>query len=155
MKPIRQENAAFDLAAVRERLRSAGGRRFWRSLDEVAQTREFTEFLHREFPERASEWLDGLGRRQFLKLMSASFALAGLTACTRQPAERVVPYVKQSEILVPGKPLYFATAMTLGGFASGLLVESYEGHPTKIEGNPEHPMSLRARFQCFSAGLAT
>jgi MoCo/4Fe-4S cofactor protein with predicted Tat translocation signal len=144
MKPISQENAAFDLAAVRERLRSAAGRRYWRSLDEVAQTREFTDFLHREFPNHASEWLDGLGRRQFLKLMGASLALAGLTSCTRQPAQKIVPYVEQPEILVPGKPLYFATAMTLGGYASGLLVESHEGHPTKIEGNPEHPMSLGA-----------
>ena len=144
MKPIVQENAAFDLAAVRERLRSAVGRRYWRSLDEVAQTKEFTDLLHREFPDRASEWLEDLGRRQFLKLMGASLALAGLTSCTRQPAQKIVPYVKQPEILVPGKPLYFATAMTLGGYASGLLVESHEGHPTKIEGNPEHPMSLGA-----------
>ena len=76
--------------------------------------------------------------------MGASLALASLPACTRQPIEKIVPYVKQPEELVPGKPLYFATAMTLGGFATGLLAESHEGHPTKIEGNPDHPASLGA-----------
>ena len=76
--------------------------------------------------------------------MGASLALAGVTACTRQPAEKIVPYVRQPEELVPGKPLFFATAMTLGGVATGLLVESHEGRPTKIEGNPLHPGSLGA-----------
>ena len=144
MKPICQENAAFDLAAVRERLKSARGPRYWRSLDEVARTREFVAFLSREFPSQASEWLNGLSRRQFLRMMGASLALAGLTSCTRQPPERIVPYIQQPEAIVPGKPLFFATAMPLGGFATGLLVESHEGHPTKIEGNPDHPMSLGA-----------
>jgi MoCo/4Fe-4S cofactor protein with predicted Tat translocation signal len=136
MKPLSQDNTGFDLSVVRERLRSARGPRYWRSLDEVARTQEFVEFLHREFPSHASEWLSGLSRRHFLKMMSASLALAGLTACTRQPTERIVPYVKQPEAIVPGKPLFYATGMTLYGFASGLLVESHEGHPTKIEGNP-------------------
>ena len=144
MKPLSQECVPFDLAAVRERLRAAQGPRYWRSLDEVARTKEFEEFLHREFPEQASEWLNRFDRRSFLKLMGASLALAGLTACTKQPIERIIPYVKQPEELVLGKPLHYATAMTLGGFATGLIVESYQGHPTKIEGNPGHPMSLGA-----------
>ena len=76
--------------------------------------------------------------------MGASLALAGVTACTRQPAEKIVPYVRQPEEIVPGKPLFFATAMPLGGVATGLLVESHEGRPTKIEGNPQHPGSLGA-----------
>ena len=76
--------------------------------------------------------------------MGASLALAGVTACTRQPPEKIVPYVRQPEELVPGKPLFFATAMPLGGVATGLLVESHEGRPTKIEGNPDHPGSLGA-----------
>ena len=76
--------------------------------------------------------------------MAASFALAGVTACTRQPTEHILPYVKQPEELIPGIPLQYATAMTLGGYATGLLVESHEGRPTKIEGNPDHPMSLGA-----------
>ena len=71
-------------------------------------------------------------------------ALAGVTACTVQPEELIVPYVRQPEEEIPGKPLFFATAMTLGGVASGLLVESHEGRPTKIEGNPDHPASKGA-----------
>ena len=84
------------------------------------------------------------GRRNFLKLMGASLALAGLTGCTRQPTEHIVPYVRQPEELIPGRPLFFATAATLGGVANGVLVESHEGRPTKIEGNPEHPATLGA-----------
>src|SRR5262245_16240787 len=76
--------------------------------------------------------------------MGASIALAGVTACTRQPVEKIVPFVRQPEELVPGRPLFFATAMALGGVATGLLVESHEGRPTKIEGNPQHPGSLGA-----------
>ena len=76
--------------------------------------------------------------------MGASMALAGVTACTRQPTEKIVPYVRQPEELIPGKPMFFATAMPLGGTAIGLLVESHEGRPTKIEGNPLHPSSLGA-----------
>jgi MoCo/4Fe-4S cofactor protein with predicted Tat translocation signal len=122
----------------------ASGKQYWRSLEELADTEEFQELLHREFPQNASEFDDPVGRRKFLKLMGASFALAGLTACTRQPAEYIAPYVRQPEELVPGKPVYFATAMPLDGFATGLIVESHEGRPTKIEGNKDHPASLGA-----------
>lgn len=118
--------------------------RYWRSFDQLRRTNFFQDSAQREFPAGASEWQDEPSRRQFMKLMGASLAMAGLTGCTRQPAERIVPYVKQPEELIPGKPLFFATAMTLGGYASGLLVESHEGHPTKIEGNPDHPLSLGA-----------
>ena len=128
----------------RAKLQQAGAPQVWRSLDEVAETPEFQDYLHREFPSNASEWLDPVGRRSFLKLMSASMALAGVTACTVQPQELIVPYVRQPEEEIPGKPLFFATAMTLGGVASGLLVESHEGRPTKIEGNPDHPASQGA-----------
>lgn len=122
----------------------ASGKQYWRSLEELADTEEFQELLHREFPQNASEFDDPVGRRKFLKLMGASFALAGLTACTRQPTEYIAPYVRQPEELVPGKPVYFATAMALDGFATGLIVESHEGRPTKIEGNKDHPASLGA-----------
>src|SRR6185312_2218373 len=115
-----------------------------RSLGELADTEQFRDYLHREFPEQASQWNDPKGRREFLKLMSASLALAGVSACTRQPAERIVPYVRQPEELIPGRPLFYATAMTLGGVATGLIVESHEGRPTKIEGNPMHPGSVGA-----------
>ena len=94
-----------------------------------------------------------LSRRRFLQLSSASLALAGLTACTRQPLEKIVPYVKQPEELVPGVPLYFATAATLGGYATGVLVESHMGRPTKIEGNPEHPASLGATDALTQAAI--
>ncbi len=134
----------LDLAAVRQRLGAARGKEYWRSLEELADTEGFRELLHREFPRQASEWQDGIGRRRFLQLMSASFALAGLSACTRQPAEQIVPYTHPPEAIVPGRPLFFATAMMVGGIAEGLLVESHEGRPTKIEGNPDHPASLGA-----------
>jgi molybdopterin-containing oxidoreductase family iron-sulfur binding subunit len=139
----------IDIEPVREAISRTTGREFWRSLDELADTDRFRSFLHREFPAlNASEadptMLDSVGRRSFLKLMSASMALAGLTACTVQPKEQIVPYVQKPDGLVPGKPQFFATAMTLGGVASGLLVESHEGRPTKIEGNPDHPTSRGA-----------
>lgn len=132
----------LNLTDVRARLAGARGRTYWRSLEELAERPEFLEFLHKEFPRQAAP-LDGeIDRRQFLKLMSASLALAGLAACTRQPTEKVVPYVRVPEEIVPGEPLYFATAMPLSGYALGLLVESHVGRPTKIEGNPLHPASL-------------
>ena len=134
----------MNLADIRSRLSGLEGRTYWRSLEELADTPEFREYLHREFPAQASEFTDPAGRRQFLKLMGASLALAGVSACTRQPEERIVPYVRQPEELVPGRPLFFATAMPLGGFGQPLLVESHMGRPTKIEGNPEHPASLGA-----------
>jgi len=141
-----------DLAAVRRdlcaRLEGARGRDYWRSLDEVAATPEFQDLLEREFPRQAVGWSEDEnpveGRRNFLKLMGASLALAGMTACTRQPTEHIMPYVRQPEDLIPGRPLFFATATTLNGVASGVLVESHEGRPTKIEGNPEHPATLGA-----------
>jgi molybdopterin-containing oxidoreductase family iron-sulfur binding subunit len=132
-----------------------GGMRYWRSLDELSGTPEFQAYLHREFPENASEWLDPVGRRTFLKLMSASLALAGVTGCTVQPDELIVPYVRQPEEVVPGRPLFFATAMSLGGVATGLLVESHEGRPTKVEGNPDHPGSFGATDLYAQASVLT
>ena len=119
--------------------------RFWRSLDELADAEDIKVWLHREFPEKASEFTDPEGRRQFLQLMGASVALAGLSsACTRQPAEAIVPYVKPAEQFIPGKPVFFASVLSTDGAAQGVLVESHMGRPTKIEGNPEHPGSLGA-----------
>jgi molybdopterin-containing oxidoreductase family iron-sulfur binding subunit len=100
--------------------------------------------LNDHFDAEAGALIDPVARRTFLKLMGASLALAGAAACTRQPEEHIVAYVRQPEEIVPGRPLFYATAMTLGGVATGLLVESHEGRPTKIEGNPEHPSSLGA-----------
>src|SRR5687768_7356977 len=142
-----------DLEALRARLDGTRGREYWRSLEALAETPEFKEFLHREFPQNASEWLDPVGRRGFLKLMGASLALAGVSACTRQPDEELVPYVRQPEELVPGKPLFYATAMPFAGSGVGLLVESHEGRPTKIEGNPDHPSSLGATDHFAQAAI--
>jgi molybdopterin-containing oxidoreductase family iron-sulfur binding subunit len=137
---------AVDWDTLRHRLSNAGEPPLWRSFEELSETPEFFDFLHREFPRQASEWSDRAGRRNFLKLMAASLGLAGigLGGCLRQPAEKIVPYVRQPEDAVPGKPQYFATCTTLGGYATGVLVESHLGRPTKIEGNPEHPASLGA-----------
>src|SRR5215204_1094999 len=132
----------MDFSAIRSRLASTEGRLFWRSLGELSDSPQFREYLHREFPEQASEWNDPKGRRTFLKLMSASLALAGVGACTKQPPEDLVPYVHQPEDLVPGRPLFFASAIPMSGTAMPVLVESHMGRPTKIEGNPEHPASL-------------
>ncbi|MEA2204561.1 MAG: hypothetical protein QOE77_1337 [Blastocatellia bacterium] len=112
---------------------------YWRSLDELADSAEFHEFVLREYPQQAEEWNDPVERRTFLKLMGASLALAGLSSCAYQPPEKIVPYVNQPEEEVPGKPLYFATAFSLGGIATPLLARSNEGRPTKVEGNPDHP----------------
>jgi molybdopterin-containing oxidoreductase family iron-sulfur binding subunit len=132
----------MDLAAIKSRLADSNGRLYWRSLGQLADTPDFRDYLHREFPDQASEWNDPKGRRDFLKLMSASLALAGVGACTKQPPESIVPYVRQPEDIVPGRPLYFASAIPFSGTAMPVLVESHMGRPTKIEGNPEHPASL-------------
>ncbi len=116
----------------------------WRSLEELAQTEEFQRRVENEFAVSPLDWQDGFSRRRFLQLMGASMALAGLNACTRQPEEKIFPYVQPPEQIVPGKPLFYATAMTRGGYAYGVLAESHTGRPTKIEGNPEHPASLGA-----------
>jgi molybdopterin-containing oxidoreductase family iron-sulfur binding subunit len=112
---------------------------YWRSLEELADSPIFEEFVQREFPQHAEEWNDPVERRTFLKLMGASLALAGVSGCVIQPPEKIVPYVKQPEEEVPGKGLYFATAFSLGGIATPLLARSNEGRPTKLEGNPDHP----------------
>jgi len=140
----------LDLNVVRERIDAATvhdaaqktGPEYWRSLEELAGSKEFQEALHREFPKGASEWLDTVSRRGFLKVMGASLGLAGMTGCVRLPLEPIVPYVRQPENVVPGRPMYYATAVTLGGYANPVLVESHLGRPTKIEGNDLHPASL-------------
>ena len=129
---------------MRDRILSENGKDYWRSLEEYAETPEFEEFVKQEFPDQAEDWDDSLSRRNFLKGMGASLALAGLSGCVIQPPEKIVPYVRPQENQLPGKPLFFATAMTLGGIATGLLGKSYDGRPIKIEGNPEHPGSLGA-----------
>src|ERR1700720_1055801 len=132
----------LDLETARAHLAETQGSRYWRSLEELAGSPEFQEMLHREFPKGASEWLDSVSRRGFLKLMGASLAMAGMTACTKQPMEPIVPYVRQPEEVIPGRPLFFASAFTLSGYATPIMVESHLYRPTKIEGNEQHPASL-------------
>src|SRR5216684_2570232 len=102
----------LDLADVRARIDAATahdaaektGPEYWRSLEELAGTEEFKTALHREFPKGASEWLDTVSRRGFLKVMGASLGLAGMTGCVRLPLEPIVPYVRQPEEAIPGRP---------------------------------------------------
>jgi molybdopterin-containing oxidoreductase family iron-sulfur binding subunit len=141
----RKHEGPMELNAVRAKLQSKTGKQYWRTLEELAEDPEFEELLHREFPRLApSEWDEGVDRRDFLKLMAASLALAGLSGCGRTPEQHIVPYVKQPDGLILGKPQFYATVMPFGADAIGLLVESHEGRPTKIEGNPDHPSSLGA-----------
>ncbi len=119
----------------------AGGKPYWRSLEELAGDPEFERFVRNEFPATADEMLAPGSRRTFLKLMGASVALAGMTSC-RWPVEEILPFASRPEGYVPGEPMRFATAMELDGAGTGLLVTSYDGRPVKIEGNPEHPGSL-------------
>jgi len=121
-----------------------GGPRFWKSLEEWSHSPDFLPYLHQEFPEFVSEWDNGMSRRRFLKLMAASLALAGLTGCSRQPQEKIVPYVRRPEEIIPGKPLYYATSFSHRGYGKGVLVRTEMGRPIKIEGNPDHPASLGA-----------
>ena len=138
------EQNSFNLDFIQKNLEQAKGSGYWRSLDELISTAGFKEYLHREFPRQASEWIDDDGRRNFLKIMGASLALAGLSACTKQPPEEILPYVEAPEKLIPGKPLYYATAFPVGGVANPVLVETHEYRPKKVEGNPEHPASKGA-----------
>jgi MoCo/4Fe-4S cofactor protein with predicted Tat translocation signal len=132
------------LAQVRQELKGVNGKRFWRSIDELADTAEFQAAVEREFPSAAQEWVDPVSRRGFLKVMGASLALAGLAGCTKQPEETIYPYVKQPEDLVLGKPMYFATAhpFTTGGVP--VLVKCDEFRPIKVDGNPEHSYNAGA-----------
>ncbi len=130
-------------------------RTYWRSLGQLEERPESRAFLEREFPEGASELPEGVSRREMITLLGASLSLAGLAGC-RRPVEEIVPFVTAPEETVPGIPRYYATTMPFGRSAYGLIVESHEGRPTKIEGNPSHPSTLGAsssRVQASVLGL--
>jgi len=131
------------IAAIRERLRRGTGREYWRSLEELAETEEFRDFARHEFPAGADLWPEPATRREFLRLMGASLAVAFFAGC-RRPLDAIVPYNEAPPDEVPGKPLYFASALPHQGYGRGVLVENHQGRPTKIEGNPGHPDSLGA-----------
>jgi len=117
------------------------GERQWRSIEEREGSAELRAALEREFPAGAAELSDGIDRRSFIQLLGASLAASAVGACTSAPAERILPYTRQPVGLTPGNPLHFATALSLGGRATGVLATSWEGRPTKLEGNPLHPSS--------------
>ncbi len=141
--------AKLTLEEVRARLDGKRGKRFWQSLDDLADAPGFEEMLHEEFPRQASELTDGVSRRGFMKVMGASLALAGMTGCTKQPDEQIYPYIKQPEDLVIGKPNYFATAYPFPTGAVPVLVKSDTFRPVKVDGNPEHPVS-KGRSDLFT-----
>src|SRR5580698_5911687 len=136
-----EKSEGLTLEEVRGKLSGKTGKRYWRSLEELAEKPGFGEMLSREFPQQASEWIDPVSRRGFLKLAGASLALAGLSGCTKQPDEPIYPYVKAPEDLVLGKPMYFATAFPFPTGAVPLLVKSDAFRPIKVDGNPEHPVN--------------
>jgi MoCo/4Fe-4S cofactor protein with predicted Tat translocation signal len=156
MKHDLKTRDALDLVQIQAKLDQSPQGRVWRGLDELASTSDYRDFLASEFPHdpRADE--NRLSRRGALKLMAASAAMAGLTACTKLPTEKIVPYSQQQpEDFVPGKPLFYATAMPVAGYGTGLLVESHMGRPTKVEGNPSHPASLGAANLFAQASVLT
>jgi MoCo/4Fe-4S cofactor protein with predicted Tat translocation signal len=143
----------LDLATVREKLRDKSGKQYWRTLEELAGDPHFDDLLHREFPRHASEWDDAVDRRDFLKLMGASLALAGMAGCGMPDEKNIVPYVKQPDGMVLGRPRFYATAIPFGADAIGVLVESHEGRPTKLEGNPDHPSSMGSTSAIVQASI--
>ena len=137
-------SSVANFASVRDKILSQSGKEYWRSVEEFVDTPEFEKFVAGEFPHEVENWDNSLSRRNFVKVMGASLALAGLSGCVIQPPEKIVPYVKSPEGMLPGKARFFATAMSLSGVATGLLAKSFEGRPVKVEGNPDHPGSRGA-----------
>lgn len=136
------QDSKNNFALMRDKILSQSGKDYWRSVDEFVDAPEFGEFVKREYPVHSEDWDNEVSRRTFVKLMGGTLALAGLSGCVIQPPEKIVPYVRPEQDMLPGKPMYFATAMQVGGVATGLLAKSYDGRPVKLEGNPEHPGSL-------------
>jgi MoCo/4Fe-4S cofactor protein with predicted Tat translocation signal len=128
---------------------------YWRSLDQLANTPEFQEILHREFPEGVAESSgleDPVSRRRFLGVVAASVALAGMTSC-RKPEREILPFNKTPVGMVPGVPRFYATSLSRGGFGYGVLVRSNDGRPTKIEGNSDHPSTRGATDSLLQAEI--
>lgn len=129
------------------------GRAVWRTMDEWAETDEFRDLVSKEFPSVLPEFFDEATRRQFLRVMGASILLAGASGCAYQPPESIVPYVVQPSRITPGKPLMYATAVPSCGYAMGAIVETHEGRPTHLSGNPKHPATLGASDPFMTASI--
>ncbi len=140
------EGKRLDMSAIRQKLGGKSGSAYWKGLEQLAETDEFKEWLDDEFPHRRS--IPEVDRRSVLKLMGASMALAGLAGCRNLPQEKVIPFVRDPENRPPGTALHYATAMPFGGYGFPVIVESHEGRPTKLDGNPDHPAS-RGLSDCF------
>lgn len=138
-----QGQSPFDLDSLRKRLAAQHGKTYWRSLNELAESEEFTEIVQHEFP-RQAKLMGTLSRRDFLKFLGASLAFAGLTSCVPQGPDKILPYSDPPEALVPGKPIFFASSMPRDGYGLGVLVRSEMGRPIKVDGNPRHPVSRGA-----------
>ena len=128
------------------------GPKYWRSLDQASNAPEFRQWVEREFPSTAAEMLDGNSRRTILKLMAASFGMAGLVACSR-PEIHFAPQARGQEDYVPGSPYHYTTAMVINGQATGLVIKTFDGRPVKVEGNPDHPSSLGAATALMQASV--
>ena len=150
-----QANNQLSKDDVKNALTQIEGKRFWKSLEELSGTQAFQDYLEDEFPQQARPLRMEVDRRSFLTLMGASLALAGLSGCRFLPQQNIVPYVKKPEDIVGGLPLYYATAVSLAGYALGLVAECHEGRPTKLEGNPQHGSSLGAINAIASASILT
>ena len=141
-----------DLPSLRQQLASKKGKTYWRSLTELANSDAFEELVRQEFPRQAN-LLDSLNRRDFLKVLGASLAMAGLTACAPQDSNKIMPYVRPPEEVTPAQSQYFASSHILDGYARGVLVETTMGRPIKIDGNPRHPASLGGSDVFMQASL--
>ena len=133
---------------------------YWRSIAQLQQAPESRAWLDHEFPMLAEDPRENddrseANRRQFLRLMAASLSLAGVTGLSgcRRPSEKILPYNRKPEYVIPGRPLYYATTMVMAGMPLGLLIETHEGRPTKVEGNPGHPLSLGATHAWAQASV--
>ncbi len=149
-RPKKQPDKPGDLDTLRKKLAGTeDGPRYWRSLDELASTEAFDDYLHRELPRWAPLWQQAVDRRSVLKLMAASVAMAGFAGCENWPPEKIVPYVNRPENVTLGESSYYATATSIAGYAHGILAKSREGRPIKVEGNPDHP-ATRGACDVFS-----
>ncbi len=142
----------LDLAALRQRISQKKGKDYWRSLNELADDEEFEEAIRQEFP-RQAQLLGDLNRRDFMKLLGASLALAGLSSCAPAGREQVLPYVNPPLEMLPAIPIYFASTMVQDGIGKGVLIETNMGRPVKVEGNPLHPESLGSTDVFMQASL--
>jgi MoCo/4Fe-4S cofactor protein with predicted Tat translocation signal len=121
-------------------MKNINGKNYWRSLEQLDNSTEYVNFVKNEFPDGTFDLPNGISRKKFLSLMGASLAMAGLVGC-RRPVEKIIPHVIEPENIIPGVPKHYSTSFSIAGDVYGAVVENHEGRPTKIEGNPSHPLT--------------